>query len=165
MRFILYFFITCFSLTSADLHDVHISKAEIHYKSKERSVQISLHIFLDDLEDELELIGGKDLFLCTERETESAEEFLMSYIKKHFVLTQNSKPLNFQFVGKEVSEDLIAVWTYLLIEDVEQIPLMLDNQIMLSRFDDQKNIVSFKIDGKREGFFIMDHRDYSEKLM
>lgn len=150
---------------SLQLHDIHISKAEINFKTEERLVQISLHIFLDDLEDELELMGGDNLYLCTEKETENADEYLLKYINKNFSLHSKGQALELDFVGKEVSEDLIAVWCYFMIEDIELEQLDLDYRVMLSRFDDQKNIIAFKKNGKREGFYILDHKSSKQKLM
>jgi len=43
--------------TASVAHDIHISKAEIHFKSERKVLQISLHIFLDDLEAELKDLG------------------------------------------------------------------------------------------------------------
>jgi len=36
---------------------------------------------------------------------------------------------------------------------------------MITRYEDQKNIVSFKVDGKREAFHILDVDDTSESLI
>lgn len=163
--FSLIFFTVFVFAGSPTLHDIHISKAEINYKTEEKVIQISLHIFLDDLEDELKLMGGHNLHLCTEKETEEAEEYLLKYINQNFKLQSQGRPLELDFVGKEVSEDLVAVWCYLMIEDIEIDQLDLNYQIMLSRFDDQKNIIAFKKNGKREGFYILDHEASEQKLM
>jgi len=151
--------------SGARVHDVHISKAEIDYKTEKKMIQISLHIFLDDLEDELKKIGGENLRLCTDKESEDADAYLKNYIKQNFILESNNVDLELEFVGKEVSEDLIAVWIYLMVEDIEPQNLSLDYKVMLSRFDDQKNIVAFKQDGKRKGFYILDHNSHFQKLL
>jgi hypothetical protein len=146
-------------------HDIHISKAEIHYKSERKSLQISLHIFIDDLEDELEDMGAENIYLCTERETAAAEEYLMQYINQRFVLSDGTQNLKLEFIGKENSEDLLAVWCYLEVPEYTLTDLSIKNQIMITRYEDQKNIVSFKVDGKRKAFHILDVDDVSESLI
>ncbi len=146
------------------VHDIHISKAEIHYKSDRRVLQVSLHIFLDDLEAELKEMGGDKLYLCTERESEQAEEYLLKYLEQRFILRDKTQNLKLSFVGKETSEDLLAVWCYLQVEDYGLNELYIQNQIMTTRYGDQKNIVSFKVDGAREAFEILDVDQLSATL-
>ena len=35
------------------LHTVHVSKTMVEYNEKEKSLQISVHLFIDDLEESL----------------------------------------------------------------------------------------------------------------
>lgn len=148
----------------APSHDIHISKAEIHYKSDREVLQVSLHIFLDDLEAELKDMGGDKLYLCTEKESEDAESYLMDYIEERFILKDKNQFLELTLVGKESSEDLLAVWCYLQVEEYQLNELYIQNKIMTTRYADQKNIVSFKVDGKREAFHILDVDLVSETL-
>ena len=163
---ILVYFLLTFFIGSdiSPVHDIHISKAEIHYKSDRRVLQVSLHIFLDDLEAELKEMGGDKLYLCTERESEDAEEYLLKYIDERFTLRDKTQNLQLSLIGKETSEDLLAVWCYLSIEDYSLNELYIQNQIMITRYEDQKNIVSFKVDGKREAFEMLDIDQLSATL-
>ena len=43
-------------------HDIHLSTCLIEYNQVEKALQITLHIYIDDLEDALELEGHKDLY-------------------------------------------------------------------------------------------------------
>lgn len=154
---LVYLLLTLFiSLEKTTVHDIHISKAEIHYKSERKELQVSLHIFLDDLEAELEEMGGQNLYLCTERESDEAEAYLLKYIEDRFKLRDKTANLKLSLVGKETSEDLLAVWCYLYVEDYDLNELYIQNKIMITRYDDQKNIISFKVDGNREAFEILD---------
>lgn len=146
------------------LHDIHISKAELHFKSDQKVMQISMHIFLDDLEAELVKLGGQDLFLCTKKESAEGDTYLKQYINQNFKILGAGEPLSLEYVGKEISEDLLAVWCYFQVPMETDEDLALINQIMLTRFEDQKNIVSFKKDGKRKAFFILDKDGYIEDL-
>lgn len=151
-----------YSFTAA--HDIHICKADLHYKSDKKVMQISIHIFLDDLEAELISDGAKDPKLCTEKESEDAESFLLQYITDRFKVRSASNELNLNYIGKEPSEDLIAVWCYfeVPIESFTEIDVI--NTIMFEKFDDQQNMISFKVDGKRRSFHITEKGDGFQKL-
>jgi len=149
---------------TTDIHDIHLSKAEVNYISGDQKLQISLHLFLDDLEMSLEDYGAKDLMLCTEKEHEDGESYIIAYLRDHFLFLQNSQAIPIDFIGKEQSEDLIAVWCYLEISIDASKDLYHENLILLDKYQDQKNIVSFKEDGKRSLFDILDHRESKIKL-
>ena len=56
-------------------HDFHFSKCLLEYKPAEEILQVSWHIFLDDVEQAIENQGVEKLFLCTEREHEKGESY------------------------------------------------------------------------------------------
>ncbi len=151
-----------FSIHTA--HDIHICKTDLHFKSEKQSMQISVHIFLDDLEEELVKIGAKEPRLCTEKESENAESFLIKYITDRVKIKNEIQEFQLEYVGKEPSEDLLAVWCYFEIPMETISDLKVINTIMFEKFDDQQNMISFKIDGKRKAFHITQKGDGFQKL-
>ena len=125
------------------LHDFHVSKCLVEYNEEEKALQISMHIFIDDLEEGLRRQGAGKLFICTDREAKDAENYLRKYLEQHFILRLNGEPKTYDFLGKEISDDLAAVWCYMEIPDVEYLKeLTVTNTILLEVYDDQTNIVS-----------------------
>jgi hypothetical protein len=124
-------------------HDFHMSKGQIEYVAAEKSLQIMLHLFIDDLEDALALQGIKGLQLGTDKEAAQTDERLAAYLRQHFNLTLNGNKLNLQFLGKETTDDMAAIWCYLLVEQVA-LPrdLRIQNSLLTDLFDDQKNILT-----------------------
>jgi len=149
---------------TTEAHDIHLSKADVNYISSEGKLQISLHLFLDDLEMSLEDYGAKELMLCSKKEHIDGESYIIAYLRDHFSFSQNGQTIPIDFIGKEQSEDLIAVWCYLEIPIVASTDLFHENLILLDKYDDQKNIISFKVDGKRSLFDILDHKESKIKL-
>lgn len=129
--------------TAPATHDFHMSKGQIEYVATEKALQIMLHLFIDDIEDALALQGVKGLQLGTDKEAAQTNERLAAYLRQHFILTLNGIKLNFQFLGKETTDDLTAVWCYLLVEQVA-LPrdLRIQNSLLTDLFDDQKNILT-----------------------
>lgn len=136
-------------------HDFHVSKCLIDHRPEQQALQISLHIFLDDLELALEQRGHSQLRLCTPREAEQAETIMLEYLREHFQLRVNGQERAFRFVGKEVSDDLAAVWCYLEITDVPELQsLELTYRILFGTYADQKNIASLSVPGRKRGMML-----------
>lgn len=124
-------------------HDFHVSKCMVEYDAEEQALQISLHLFIDDLEEALRQQGADNLFICTEEESEKAEYYIQQYLLQNFRFAVNGKTVDYQFLGKEISDDLAAVWCYLYIPEVNSLKeLSVTNKILTEVYDDQKNIVS-----------------------
>lgn len=126
-------------------HDIHLSKTEIRFKPDQSAIQISAHIFIDDLEIALESRIEEKLNLCTKKEHFSADSLIWAYINEQLFLTVDNKELEFEWVGKEISEDLAAVWCFLEVP-IESISANLEihNTVLMELYDDQKNIVTFQ---------------------
>ncbi|NBC08527.1 MAG: hypothetical protein GVY26_15155, partial [Bacteroidetes bacterium] len=133
-------------------HDFHISKCLMHYRPEQQALQISMHIFLDDLELALRERGHDKLYLCTKKEAAGANELVEAYLRDEFQLTLNGELRDFNFVGKEISDDLAAVWCYLEITDLPRLEsLELRYSILMDTYDDQKNLASLERPGEEVG--------------
>lgn len=152
---------------SADValaHDIHMSRCDIDYNKEASSLEISIRIFLDDLELDLRSQGHDSLKICTQYEREDAEELVFDYIKQHLVIEVDDQTRSLEWVGKEISDDLSAVWCYLQVHDVQpQKHLDITNEVLLSTYDDQQNVVKVIVEGERS-FFLFDRKEYSGRV-
>lgn len=136
-------------------HTFHVSKTMVEFNEKEKALQISVHIFIDDLEESLKNKGFTKLFICTERESTQAEKHIESYLREHLSFSINGKSTNYTFIGKEGSSDMSAVWIYLEIPVSGRIKTInIKNSILLREFNDQKNLVHVIGPNKKEGTII-----------
>jgi hypothetical protein len=137
----------------------------VAYNEKEKALQISVHLFIDDLEESLKMEGHTRLFICTERESIQAEKLIESYLRKHLTFSVNNKSNPFFFVGKERSSDMSAVWIYLEIPVSGKIKTMsIKNSLLVREFEDQKNLVHVVGPNKKEGTIIF-AREKTEELL
>ena len=145
-------------------HDFHMSKAEVNYNADRQSLEVSLHIFIDDLEMAILQSGADSLYLATSKESPQANRQIEKYIEDHFTITIDGQPIDFSFLGKEESYDLIAFWCYLEGTDIKP-PHTLDfrNALLTELFDDQKNLIAFTAPGVRK-FYLLD-TDTSEATL
>lgn len=166
MKFHRYFYILLLLFFCLDFsaevkpHDFHMSKSEIRYVSERSTIELSVHIFIDDLELTLADFGVEGLNIGTENESSEADKYIFEYLASTLQLNCNDMELRSVWVGKELSEDLMAIWCYLQISEVNQCQeITIENTILTEKYDDQKNIVSFKTDTSKRDYFIFDSED------
>lgn len=147
-------------------HAFHVSRCEIRHNTARQSLEVTMHIFIDDLEVALKKQGHDKLFLCTEREAPRAEEYLAQYLRQQFQLSVNGKMMSYAFLGKETSDDMIAAWCYLEVKGVKSVQsVWVRDSILLEIFGDQKNIVQLIVPGKKEGYAILDATQSEEHFV
>ena len=163
MTIILFTLITLMANTT--LHEFHLSKCQIEYSQEDRALQVSLYLYIDDLEEALRQKGKDQLYICTKKEAPKAEQYISEYIKEHFLLQVNGQLRDFEFIGKEPAEDLIALWCYFEFPDIGEIKkLNIENKLLMEIFDDQKNIVSMIAPDNQQAYFLFEKGKYSETL-
>jgi hypothetical protein len=152
-------------IPSGSVHDFHLSRCEINYETSTGDLQIAAHIFIDDLEQAMIKDGGNKLYLSTNRESQEAENDIEKYIRKHLRIKANGKSIKFDLLGKETTKDMIAVWCYLEATGLKNLTSVeIENKILTELYNDQKNIVDFKVDKKKKFFAIFDAKKISDTI-
>lgn len=148
--FLIFIYLLLGTTTVGVVHEFHLSKSTINYNTAEQSLQITMNIYIDDLEAALKNEGIDSLMICTKKEKDTAEEHIFNYISDHFNIKTDGTDLNLTYIGKEQSDDLAAIWCYLEVENIVSFrDLELSNTILISNFDDQKNMTTFQYDKTR----------------
>lgn len=141
-------------------HKFYLSKFDIHYKSDQQAIQVSSHIFIDDLEKALEEEGIPKSRLASDDEIEKADYYIEKYMNKRLNLEVDGQALYLQFIGKETSEDLMALWCYFEVTSINfSRSIYLKNDVLMEVYDDQRNIVNLKRDGKKLRTWFFDKED------
>lgn len=137
-------------------HDFHLSKCDIHYSEDDTAIQISLRIFIDDLEEAIaKVLKEENLKLCTDREVETADSIMVAYLESTFQIKVDNDLRDLEYVGKEVSEDLLAVWCYFEIPNISpKENIQIENKILMETFADQSNMVSMIYSKDKEEHFM-----------
>jgi len=147
-----------------DFHDIHVSKCEIQWNDGASTLEVATQIFLDDLQKILTKQGAGELFLCTEKEAKEADTFLKQYLAKRLEIAADGQALSPVFIGKEPSEDQLAVWCYIELKVPANFSrLKVRYDVLMDLYDDQKNIVSLKIKGKN-GFLLFNSHHTEETI-
>ena len=135
------------------VHDFHLSKTDIHFKSDQQALQVTVHAFIDDMELALRTYGESELKLLQNSEHESADSLIGTYLVENIHLRINGHEQDLYYLGKEASDDIEGVYCYLELAPLSQInELEVSLTLLTEVFDDQKNIISVKADNKSKGF-------------
>jgi hypothetical protein len=138
-------------------HAFHLSKTDIVFQPKEKTVQITMHLFIDDLELALEKQGKKSLSIGTEKEKMGVNELIINYLQQNFGLTINNKKAVLTFVGKEATTDRQALWLYLEVKNIKNInALSVENKMLTEVHADQKNMVQVIVPSKKASSFVLE---------
>lgn len=147
------------------VHDFHVSRTRIEYGAEQSEWQITLHLFIDDLELALEEKGSPKLYLGTKREDAAADEYVRAYLEQYVKLFADDTRLEWQWLGKELSEDLTAFWIYLYVPDAKvDAPLRVQNKLFFDLYDDQQNMIQVA-DGSGRTKSYLFHQDYWDQLV
>lgn len=146
-------------------HDVHLSKSEVNYDTKTQSLQVSISLFLDDMEVALAARGIKDAKLFSGHEVDNAEQIIARYLAEKLRFELDNKEYTASFIGREISEDLSAMWCYIEVERIASNQLLtVTNEIFMEIYDDQKHVMVITKDHQRVDHWIIDESPYSENI-
>lgn len=161
----IFLYITFF-LSGGNLdHDDHLSKSEVNYDTESQSVQVSIMLFLDDMEEALEKRGAKDLKLYSNSESEDADIWIEDYLLEKLRFKAKESELEATYLGREITEDFEGVWCYLEVPFANfNQSLEVTNEIFMEIFDDQKHVMVITKDLKRIDHWIIDEDPYTEEI-
>ncbi len=158
--FLVYIFV--FTAVSSNAHPFYVSIFQIDYNSENKSLEISVKIFADDLLFALEKNGEKNIFLGEEKERSDTDDLIYSYIISKFGLTVNGEKRIPNFIGKEMEADV--VWTYLEIENInELIAIDVSCNLLTEIYPTQSNIIQVN-NGKEIKNLLLNKRKTKDSL-
>lgn len=144
---------------AAPPHDFHVSVMRLDYNPNARSLEVSLKLFSDDIEESLQVMGGPRLHLGAPNEYAATDSLLNIYLHNRLGIQVNGTERDFELLGKEVEYEV--TWCYLEFREIEAVrELVLRNEILFELFDDQSNIVHLYLNGKE--FSMLLHKGFRE---
>lgn len=125
-------------------HKFHASFARMNYNNQEQSLEITLRLFADDLENILSKRANRHIHIG---KTEDAPHLTLAYLQESFELRgRDGRIKQLQWIGMEPEVD--TVWIYIetkVREDVGE--LSVRNRILFDLFDDQLNVMHISYNG------------------
>lgn len=127
-------------LTYGFVHKFYVSKTMIEYNPRTALFEVTSKVFTDDLEL---AIGGTqvgEIHLGTDREVSDADGRIERYLREHFRIMADGKPIEWRWVGKEVDGDM----TFCYVEfyrTPDFSTLQVHNDVLVAQYPEQQNIV------------------------
>ena len=151
-------FVITFSVLSCNAlsHPFHATITSFDCKQNNKSIEVTMKLFTNDLENALRGIGNPDMKIDSPNSRYNIDSLIFVYINNNLSLSTDSKKRQFSWVGKEIENDIM--FCYLEIIDINNFSsIRIENKLFLSIFDDQLNICHFYCGDKPET--IMLHKE------
>ena len=146
-------FLLIFPMCAFTIHKYYVSLCEIEYIEEQRSVQITIGMFIDDLEFTLNKNHTANLYLATPDEAPNIDTYYENYLNEHLNMLINDGARSYEYIGKEYDDDVVRF--YLEITNVEQlISMEIINTSLFRDFEDQQNIIKIKVKKFHKTFYL-----------
>lgn len=143
-------------LAFATAHKFYVSVTNIAYAEKEDALQITTRIFIDDLEAVLLERYEVTAKLATENESKLADEYLEKYLRKKFQIEINNEPKTYDYIGRKYDNDVCIFYLEVPEIDFPSVKaIQVQNAILTDLFDEQQNVVHFKVKEKKKSFVLL----------
>lgn len=124
------------------LHPIHVSITEISYHAPSKAVQITVRLFVDDLETSIRQQTKQDeLDILAPAAGQTTDALVAAYLKERFQVSLDGKAQKWNYLGHELEGP--ALIAYLEIEKAKKFKsIQVTNACMHDIYDDQNNIVN-----------------------
>ncbi len=132
-------------------HDFHTSIADVEYNAKNKTFEVILRVFSDDLEDDFSRTMGKKIILKMGKD-KTPDPTLTKYLEKYFILKNKGNPFVINYIARETNAESTLIYFEMLTKDVtKDAPknMFLRNNVMTDLFSDQVNIVNLAFQNKK----------------
>lgn len=131
------------------VHPFFVSVTEVNHNPKDKTIEIACKTFTDDLETSIQKSTNVKLDLMNPRDQEAAEKAVGDYIKKHFHLKVDGKPVQLEFIGFERENE--AIWSYLQVSNIASLKKIdISTSVLFEASDKQINLLHVKVNGDRK---------------
>lgn len=149
-----------FILTTSFIHPFYVSTINLAHNKKDKTIEITLRSFIDDIESALKKNFNKPIDLSKPEDNEEANKLLKAYLKSNLSLQINHKLNNINFLGYEINKE--SVWIYAEINNIESLQNIDINCKWLYDFTTkQSNILSATYNNIEKSFKL----DYPKNLV
>lgn len=123
------------------LHPIHVSVTEIEFDEKDKALEIMMRVFIDDYELAIRKhLNQPELDIQNPANGQTTDQMTTDYLKKHFKITLDGKPVSTNYIGHEKEGD--AFIFYIEVSGVKKFKtIQIQNDIMTELHDDQSNLV------------------------
>jgi len=155
---IVFLFLVLPLISFTTIHKYYVSVTEVEYVKNKKAIQIISRIFIEDLEDVIQLRYNEELIIEKENEVPEVDFFIEKYLKAKLIININDEEKLVNYLGKEFDNDIVIC--YLEIEGIDKIQsLEIQNQMLFDLYAEQQNIVRTKVNSENKSFILIKEND------
>lgn len=137
-------------------HKFYVSVTNIGYSEKDDALQITSRVFIDDLGQVLKERYDIDAKLSTDEESKLADAYLEKYLRAKFMVEINGENKSYEIIGRKYDNDVCIFYLELAAIELPSVKsIQIQNKMLTDLFDEQQNVVHFKINGKKKSFVLI----------
>ncbi|HEX8059717.1 MAG TPA: DUF6702 family protein [Cyclobacteriaceae bacterium] len=123
-------------------HPIHLSITEIDHNEKSKALQMTMRIFIDDLELSIrKKLNEKELDLLEPGNGRTTDNLVREYLADAVKLRVDRKTVKLKYIGHEIEGP--AMICYVEIENIKKFTTIeVTNRVILETHDDQSNLVN-----------------------
>jgi hypothetical protein len=141
-------------------HKYYMSLMQINFVQEQQALQVTVRIFVDDLQTALNAVGTAAVEIATDREPLGIEKRYRAYLNKQLSFEVNNRKKKFVYLGKEYEENQVVF--YLEIQGIDSLQsLRIKNTLLTHALREQKNIVKTKAYGKNKSVVLTKNKSKS----
>jgi hypothetical protein len=130
-------------------HPFYVSVTEFNFNEKEKLMEITSKVFLDDLEKALKNQTNNTVELTNPAVPKKAQEMVGAYFKKRLQLKLDDKSTQLEFVGYE--KEAASVWVYFQVSDVSSVKkIAVTNTILYEMYTTQISIMHAQVGNNKK---------------
>ncbi|MFZ5972139.1 MAG: DUF6702 family protein [Bacteroidota bacterium] len=130
------------------LHPIHVSITEVTHNEKVKALQLTVRIFIDDLETSVRnQVKEPELDLLTPGKDRTTDALVKAYLAERFFVKVDKKLTKQNYLGHEIEGP--AMVCYIEIENIKKFTsLEITNRVIHEIYDDQSNLVNVNYQDK-----------------
>ena len=134
-------------------HKFYVGIYQVNYASDKKMLQITTRIFVDDLNNALQLKHKKKFHIGEKFAADEEVSAMNKYITDNFRIAVNGKPLPLDFRSYEV-ENNVAIG-YFRITGVASVKTMdVTNKVLFDYVTEQQNIIQTNVSGNKQNLLL-----------
>ena len=134
-------------------HKFYVGMFQLEFVAPKKELQITIRLFIDDVNAALEKKYNKRTFIADEKESKEDQILLQNYIVEKFKIKINNQLKAYSFISKEVENNVLIC--YFKIKNIPKInSLEVENSILTELYPEQQNIIQFNNNGKKSSLLL-----------
>ena len=122
------------------IHKYYVSTTLIDLDLKSQTFEITLKVFYDDLEKDLELDSA---VVDYEKDYNYLNKIFKKYLSENFIIEIENERIILDYLGYEKKRDQINFYMN-MDNDLKNKSINIQNSVLFNSFPDQKNIILFR---------------------